>query len=171
MLKEKTKKLSLSNDNRKGFTTNPIIVKKKEETKTALAQCQKMVLSFLAEEPSFYDNISDVIDESDFRLPPYDEAARLLFAQLKAGKVNPNHIINAFEESDVQEEVADIFHDAFFKDISESDLQKTINDCIIRIRKSSIEAQLDDEQDLSRIVELKKEQERLQKFNIFGRKS
>ncbi|MDO4207530.1 MAG: DNA primase, partial [Lachnospiraceae bacterium] len=66
MLKEKTKKLSLSNDNRQGFTTTPIIIKKKDETKTALAQCQKMVLSFLAEEPSFYDNVSDVIDESDF---------------------------------------------------------------------------------------------------------
>ncbi|MBQ1285195.1 MAG: DNA primase [Lachnospiraceae bacterium] len=171
MLKEKTKKLSLSNDNRQGFTTTPIIIKKKDETKTALAQCQKMVLSFLAEEPSFYDNVSDVIDESDFCLPPYDKAAQLLFSQLKAGKVNPNSIINAFEESDVQEEVADIFHDSFLKDISESDLQKTINDCIIRIRKNSIETQLDGVQDVSRIVELKKEQERLQKFNIFGRKS
>ncbi|MBR7076249.1 MAG: DNA primase, partial [Lachnospiraceae bacterium] len=143
MLKEKTKKLSLSNDNRQGFTTTPIIIKKKDETKTALAQCQKMVLSFLAEEPSFYDNVSDVIDESDFCLPPYDKAAQLLFSQLKAGKVNPNSIINAFEDSDVQEEVADIFHDSFLKDISESDLQKTINDCIIRIRKNSIESQLD----------------------------
>ena len=171
MLKEKTKKLSLSNDNRQGFTTTPIIIKKKDETKTALAQCQKMVLSFLAEEPSFYDNVSDVIDESDFCLPPYDKAAQLLFSQLKAGKVNPNSIINAFEESDVQEEIADIFHDSFLKDISESDLQKTINDCIIRIRKNSIETQLDGVQDVSRIVELKKEQERLQKFNIFGRKS
>ncbi len=171
MLKEKTKKLSLSNDNRQGFTTTPTIIKKKDETKTALAQCQKMVLSFLAEEPSFYDNVSDVIDESDFRLPPYDKAAQLLFAQLKAGKVNPSSIINAFEESEVQEEVADIFHDSFLKDIPESNLQKTINDCIIRIRKNSIEAQLDNEQDISRIVELKKEQERLQKFNIFGRKS
>ena len=171
MLKEKTKKLSLSNDNRQGFTTTPIIIKKKDETKTALAQCQKMVLSFLAEEPSFYDNVSDVIDESDFCLPPYDKATQLLFSQLKAGKVNPNSIINAFEESDVQEEVADIFHDSFLKDISESDLQKTINDCIIRIRKNSIETQLDGVQDVSRIVELKKEQERLQKFNIFGRKS
>ena len=94
-----------------------------------------------------------------------------MFSQLKAGKVNPNSIINAFEESDVQEEVADIFHDSFLKDISESDLQKTINDCIIRIRKNSIETQLDGVQDVSRIVELKKEQERLQKFNIFGRKS
>ena len=171
MLKEKTKKLSLSNDNRQGFTTTPTIIKKKDETKTALAQCQKMVLSFLAEEPSFYDNVSDVIDESDFCLPPYDKAAQLLFSQLKAGKVNPNSIINAFEDSDVQEEVADIFHDSFLKDISESDLQKTINDCIIRIRKNSIETQLDGVQDVSRIVELKKEQERLQKFNIFGRKS
>ncbi len=171
MLKEKTKKLSLSNDNRQGFTTTPIIIKKKDETKTALAQCQKMVLSFLAEEPSFYDNVSDVIDESDFCLPPYDKAAQLLFSQLKAGKVNPNSIINAFEDSDVQEEVADIFHNSFLKDISESDLQKTINDCIIRIRKNSIETQLDGVQDVSRIVELKKEQERLQKFNIFGRKS
>lgn len=171
MLKEKAKKLSLSNNNISGFTPAPVIVKKKDETNKALALCQKMVLSYLAEEPSFYDTLSDVIDESDFRLPPYDQIAAMLFSQLKEGRVDRGRIINAFEDSEAQEEAADVFQDIFWKDISESKLQKTLNDCIIRIRKSSIEAQLDGVQDIARIVELKKEQERLQKFNIFGRKS
>ena len=171
MLKEKAKKLSLSNNNISGFTPAPVIVKKKDETNKALALCQKMVLSYLAEEPSFYDTLSDVIDESDFRLPPYDQIAAMLFSQLKEGRVDRGRIINAFEDSEAQEEAADVFQDIFWKDISESELQKTLNDCIIRIRKSSIEAQLDGVQDIARIVELKKEQERLQKFNIFGRKS
>ena len=95
----------------------------------------------------------------------------MLFSQLKEGRVDRNRIINAFEESEAQEEAADVFLDVFWNDISESDLQKTLNDCIIRIRKSSIDAQLDGVQDIARIVELKKEQERLQKFNVFGRKS
>ena len=171
MLKEKAKKLSLSNNNISGFKPAPVIVKKKDETNKALALCQKMVLSYLAEEPSFYDILSDVIDESDFRLPPYDQIAAMLFSQLKEGRVDRNRIINAFEESEAQEEAADVFQDVFWNDISESDLQKTLNDCIIRIRKSSIDAQLDGVQDIARIVELKKEQERLQKFNVFGRKS
>ena len=171
MLKEKAKKLSLSNNNISGFKPAPVIVKKKDETNKALALCQKMVLSYLAEEPSFYDILSDVIDESDFRLPPYDQIAAMLFSQLKEGRVDRSRIINAFEESEAQEEAADVFQDVFWNDISESDLQKTLNDCIIRIRKSSIDAQLDGVQDIARIVELKKEQERLQKFNVFGRKS
>ena len=171
MLKEKAKKLSLSNNNISGFKPAPVIVKKKDETNKALALCQKMVLSYLAEEPSFYDILSDVIDESDFRLPPYDQIAAMLFSQLKEGMVDRSRIINAFEESEAQEEAADVFQDVFWNDISESDLQKTLNDCIIRIRKSSIDAQLDGVQDIARIVELKKEQERLQKFNVFGRKS
>ncbi|MBO4834590.1 MAG: DNA primase [Lachnospiraceae bacterium] len=171
MLKEKAKKLSLSNNNISGFKPAPVIVKKKDETGKALALCQKMVLSYLAEEPSFYDILSDVIDESDFRLPPYDRIAAMLFSQLKEGRVDRSRIINAFEDSEAQEEAADVFQDIFWKDISESELQKTLNDCIIRIRKSSIDAQLDGVQDIARIVELKKEQERLQKFNVFGRKS
>ena len=171
MLKDKAKKLSLSNNNISGYKPAPVLVKKKDETNKALALCQKMVLSYLAEEPSFYDILSDVIDESDFRLPPYDQIAAMLFSQLKEGRVDRNRIINAFEESEAQEEAADVFQDVFWKDISESDLQKTLNDCIIRIRKSSIDAQLDGVQDIARIVELKKEQERLQKFNVFGRKS
>ena len=171
MLKERAKQLSLSNNNIKGFQPAPVLVKKKEEAGKALALSLKMVLSYLAEEPSFYDRISDVIDESDFRLPPYDQIAAMLFSQLREGRMDPNSIINSFEESDAQEEAADVFQYAFLKDLSESELQKTLNDCIIRIRKSSIEAQLDGVQDIARIVELKKEQERLQKFNIFGRKS
>ena len=127
--------------------------------------------SYLSEVPSFYDNVSDLVSESDFNLSPYDEISKLLFAQLKQGVVKPGSIINSFEDPDVQESVADVFSYSFSEGISESDVKKTINDCIIRILSNSIGYQLDVEQDLARIIELKKKQEGLQKLNVFGRKN
>ncbi len=171
MLKDKALKLSLSNGDIKRFEPVRQIVKKKDGNFDALGKCQKLVLSYMVKDPSFYDRVRQVIDENDFSLQPYDAIARLLFEQLGQGKINANTIVNAFEDTDVQEEAADILEFRIEDELSEDEIRKAINDCIIRIKNNSIEIKLDNEDDISKVIELKKEQEKLQKFNIFGREN
>ena len=47
--------------------------------------------------------------------------------------------------------------------------EKALNESVIRIKTNSIQKQLENEQDFSRLVELKREEERIQKIDIFGR--
>lgn len=169
MLREKARRMTLSNDNIKNIVPREQMPKKVTETKDALNMCSKMLLAYLAKEPSFYDKVGEFLNESDFILPPYDAIAQIMFGQLKEGRLVPGSIINALEEPDAQELVAEIFNYGLFDRMEESDVQRTVNDCVVRIKRNSIEYQLDSETDLSRIIALKREQERLQKFNVFGR--
>ncbi len=171
MLREKTRRLTLGNDNIKPIVSREQMPKKTAEKSDALGMCMKMLLAYMAKEPSFYDNVSEVLSESDFLLSPYDIIGRILFEQLREGRLQPGNIINALEDPESQELVAEIFNYGLFDRMEESDLEKTVNDCVIRIKRNSIEYQLSSETDLSRIIALKREQERLQKFNVFGRKN
>ncbi len=171
MLKDKALKLSLSNSDIKHFEPVTRIAKKKNESFDALGKCQKLVLSYMAKDPSLYDKICQVIDENDFTLQPYDVIARLLFGQLGKGEINASTIINAFEDADVQEEAADILEFRIEDELSDDEIRKAINDCIIRIKNNSIEIKLDNEENINQVIELKKEQEKLQKLNIFGREN
>ena len=171
MLKDKALKLSLSNSDIKHFEPIRQVVKKSDNNFDALGKCQKIVLSYMAKDPSLYDAVSQVIDENDFTVQPYSDIAIELFEQLRKGKINANKIINAFEDTNVQEEAADILEFRIEDELSDDEIRKAINDCIIRIKNNSIEIKLDNEENINVIIELKKEQEKLQKLNIFGREN
>ncbi len=169
LLKEKTKKLALSNDRIREYEPVRSLPVKKDRSSTALQECQKTILSYLAQEPSLYDKIRQVIDETDFDLAPYDRIAMLMFDQLKRGMLDPVSIISSFEEPENQEEAAAVLDDRTNSETSKEEQEKIVNECLIRIRKNSIEKQMNQEQDLNRLVELKREQEKIQKIDIFGR--
>lgn len=169
LLKDRTRKLALSNENIK--TNEPVrpLPLKKEENSRALLTCQKMLLKYLAQDPSLYDRVRQYLDEDDFSLQPYDRIAALLFEQLSRRKLDPVSIISSFEEPETQEEAAEIFDQRADSEISKEDQERMINECVIRIKNNSIEQQLDAEQDLGRMVELRKEKEKIQQIDIFGR--
>ena len=169
LLKDKTKKLALSNDHIKEFEPVRTLPAKKDRSGTALLECQKTILSYLAQEPSLYDKIRQVIDETDFDLAPYDTIAVLLFDQLRRGTFDPVSIISSFEEPETQEEAAAVLDDRTNSETNREEKEKTVNECLIRIRRNSIEKQMNQEQDLKKLVELKREQEKAQKIDIFGR--
>lgn len=169
LLRDKTRRLALSNDNIKPYEPVRPLPQKKEENSRALLVCQKMLLTQLAQDPSLYDKLRSFIDETDFDLPPYDKIALLLFEQLRSGRLNPVSIISSFEDPEAQEAAADILDARTDSEIEEEELEKALNECVIRVRKNSIDKLLEQEIDPARMVELKREQEKIQKTDIFGR--
>ena len=169
LLKEKTKKLALSNDNIPKYEPVRPLPLKKDVNSKALLTCQKTLLSYLAQDPSLYDKVSQVIDEHDFTLPPCDGIAVMLFEQLRRRKLDPVSIISSFEEPEMQEEAAAVLDLRTDNEIEADEREKLINECVIRIKTNSIDKQMESEQDLSRMVELKRAAEKIQKIDIFGR--
>ncbi len=169
LLREKTRKLALSNDNTVKYEPVRTLPLKKEENSKALLACQKTVLSYLAQDPSLYDRISPVIDENDFDLAPYDKIALMLFEQFRQRKFEPVSIISSFEDPETQEEAAAVLDTHIDSEIKNEIKEKALNEGVIRIKTNSIQKQLENEQDFSRLVELKREEERIQKIDIFGR--
>ena len=78
-------------------------------------------------------------------------------------------IISSFEEPEMQEEAAAVLDLRTDNEIEADESEKLINECVIRIKTNSIDKQMESEQDLSRMVELKRAAEKIQKIDIFGR--
>ena len=66
------------------------------EGRGASAVQERLLLTWLIEEPSLYARIKDIIGPEDFVKPLYKEAAKAVFEGLEAGNVNPAAILNRF---------------------------------------------------------------------------
>jgi len=127
---------------------------------------QKILLTWLIEEPDIYVKLKDVIDEDDFIEPLYNKVAKMLFNQFRQGDVNPARIINSFEKEEEHKEVAALFNTLLREEISDIEKEKTLNDTVYKVRKNSIDNKLNSVSDVGELQELIKEQTELQKLKI-----
>ena len=125
-------------------------------------ESQKTVLTYLAEHPGFLGKLGNTLSPEDFTPGLYRDAAELLFAQIRQGRVNISGLIGAFADEESQEQAADIFRPGE-PPAEEGEYRRMVIDSIVRIRQFSLEQQMEKEQDVGRILELKKEQENLRK--------
>ena len=85
-----------------------------------------------------------------------------MFTQIRQGRISISGIIGAFSDEESQEQAADIFRPEQ-PPADEGEYRRLAADSIILIRQHSLEQQMEKEQDVGRILELKKEQENLRK--------
>ncbi|MCI8898691.1 MAG: DNA primase, partial [Lachnospiraceae bacterium] len=71
---------------------------------------QRLLLTWITEEPALYPKISPYIAAADFTEPLYKEVADRLFTDLAKGIYQPAAIISAFEDEQEQRAVAEIFN-------------------------------------------------------------
>lgn len=167
IMSSKVKKLALGHEGVEyAPKTSGNYINKDNRQKDGLEQNQKMLLAHLANDPSFYEKVSKIIDESDFWLTPYDIIAKLMFSQFRQGKFNPAGIISSFEDCNDQEQAAQIlYYD--FADTDDETRKKALTDCVKKLKTSRISRMIQEEKDIVKILELKKEQEDLKKLVIF----
>jgi len=156
IMNSKIRKLALSREGIR-YAQPPREKRNKEVKTTGLEQNQRMLLTYLANEPSFYDKISELIDENDFHDEPYRQLAQMMFEQLKKGRLNTASLVSSFEDADEQQKIAEIL---FYR-------KKALNDCVIRLKINHVSLQMKDESDPMRLIGLKQLQERLKKINVF----
>ena len=167
IISSKAKKLALGREGIPERIVPPRFEKKKKKNPDAgLEMNQKMLLAYLAAEPSFYDRISQYVDEKDFFAKPYDQIAHTLFIQLENGRVSPAALISSLEDADEQEKAAEVLY-FDFKDYSEDEKKKALSECVIRLKQNSIAKMMQNENDAARLIELKKQQQELMNLQIF----
>ena len=82
--------------------------KKKED---GMKQSQKLLLTWLIEDPRLFGKVEKLITADDFTEELYHRVAQELFAQYDRDKnVNPAQIISLFQEEEEQKEVAGLFN-------------------------------------------------------------
>lgn len=123
----------------------------------------KLLLSMIIEKPYIYRQIKDIVKAEDYFGEPYRQVAKILYEQLASGEeVMPARIINHFTEAEVQNVVADMFQTGFDADMSSVELEKALNELIIRIKDYSIDKRTRELVDINELKSLIQEKKALQ---------
>lgn len=160
--------VSLSNLNQ----YNTVVKADREKTKPhkeadGIKQSQKILLTWLIEEPELYDKIKDIITADDFKDEMYRKVAGLVFQQFSEnGKVLPAAILNQFSSKEEQNEVAALFNTGLDGEINHAEKEKALNDTIHKVKKFSLDYDSSRVTDLKQLQEIIRQQTNLQKLHI-----
>lgn len=144
----------------------------KQKKEDGMKQSQKLLLTWLIEDPAIFGTVSKLITPEDFTEDMYRNVAELVFSQYEQeGKPNPAKIISMFEEEGTQKEIASIFNATIHEIENKNDREKALKEIIIRIRKNSMDvkwANLDpnDILGMMRMIEERKALEKLNQLHI-----
>ena len=145
---------------------------RREPLKTGKNESQRLLLTWLVEQPKLFRTISAYLSPSDFTEGVYRKVAEELFRQMKEeGQPNPGRIVTMFDSEEDQRTVAQICNASAGEMESSADMEKALKETILRIRQGSLEEErkaLDptDMEGLKRMIEHKRLLQELEKLHI-----
>ena len=139
----------------------------KVEKEDGSRKSQRLLLTWLIENPNFYKAIKDIISPEDFLEDLYQKVAQMVFGQLAEGKVNPAGILNRFiNDEDQYREVAALFNTSLKGDLSEEDQKKAFTETVIKVKKNSLDYASKTAGDIAQLQRIIKEQAALKTLHI-----
>ncbi len=131
---------------------------------------QRLLLTWITEEPALYPKIRPYIAAADFTEPLYKEVADRLFTDLEKGIFQPAAIVSTFEDEQEQRAVAEIFNTQLPEITTQKEREKAFHDIIYAVKKNSFEYYSgrmgSDMNALSQVIAGKKALEELSKTHI-----
>ena len=136
-----------------------------------IVKSQKILLTWLIEDESIFQQIKKYITPEDFTGDIYRTVAELLYQQYEDQDVNPAKIMNHFTDEEEHREVASLFHTKIKELTTVKEQEKALQETVVRVKNHSIEEatkKLDptDIKGLQRLMDAKRELQDLQKLHI-----
>ena len=145
-------------------------IQKKNTPDEMRKKSQRLLLTWLVEEPALYAKITKYISTEDFTEDLYKKVAERLFADLEQGQMNPAAIISLFSDEEEQREVAGVFNTRLKELTTRAEQEKAFHDIVLAVKRNSYEyysAQLgSDVLALNQVIAGKKALEELSKTHI-----
>ena len=145
-------------------------ITKKSTPEENVKKSQRLLLTWITEEPDVYPKIKPYITAQDFTETLYQQVADKLFTDLDKGQYNPAAIISAFEEEEEQRAVAEIFNTKLEELATDKERQKAFHDILCAVKQSSFdyysERMGSDMSALNQVISGKKALEELRKTHI-----
>lgn len=144
-------------------------VQPKNTPEESRKKAQRLLITWIADEPALYDKIKKYISAKDFTDPLYCQVAERLFADLETGSYHPAAIIDMFTDEEQQRQAAALFHTQLPQS-EEMDREKAFHDIVYSVKKDSYEYYSSklgsDVEALNKVIEGKKALEELGKARI-----
>ena len=131
---------------------------------------QRLLLTWLTDEPSVYEKIKRYISPEDFTEDLYKQVAARLFADMDKGNYNPAGIISMFTDEEEQREAASLFNTSLPKLDTRQEQEKAFRDILLSVKRNSYEYYTSklgtDVNALKQVIEGKKALEELARTHI-----
>lgn len=137
--------------------------KKKED---GIRQAEKILLTWMIEDGDIYDKVSEYIQPDDFIDPLFKDVASKVYEQYETGSVNPAAIIGSYSDGDMHSEIAAMFSAELSESLSKSEKEKTLNDTVLRVKKSSLDYKLEHAADAKTMQDIIGRQMKLSNIHI-----
>ncbi|MCQ2549189.1 MAG: DNA primase [Lachnospiraceae bacterium] len=145
-------------------------IQKKLQPEEGKKKAQRLLITWLSENPALYKQAKAYISPKDFTLELYQKVAEIMFAELEQGHFEPARIVSLFLEEEEQREVAALFNTKLEKLSTSADKEKAFRDILLSVKRISLEhytAQLgSDVNALNQVIEAKKALLELEKTHI-----
>lgn len=115
------------------------LAEKKNTPEENIKKTQRMLITWITEEPQVYPKIVKYITPEDFTEELYRKVADKLFDGLSKGEYNPAAIISMFSDEEQQREVAALFNTKVHELETKQDREKALHDIICKVKKYSYE--------------------------------
>lgn len=131
---------------------------------------QRLLLTWITEEPQVYQKIKPYISAQDFTEELYQEVAQKLFDGLEQETFTPASIISTFEEEEDQRAVAELFNTKLAEITTDQEREKAFHDILYAVKKNSFDyysARMGSDMNaLNQVISGKKALEELSKTHI-----
>ena len=139
----------------------------KAEKEDGTKQSQRLLLTWLIENPSLFERIKDIITPSDFIEDLYRQVAEMVFKDHAEGKVNPAGILNHFiNDEDQYKEVASLFNASLKGALDDEEQKKAFTETVLKVKKNSLDHASRNAGDIAELQRIIREQAALKTLHI-----
>lgn len=140
---------------------------KSKEKDDGIKKAQRMLLTWISDDPSLYLKIRPYVGVSDFTETLYQKVAEIMYAQLESGQFNPATILNRFTGEEEHSQVAAILNTNILDESADrKEKERAINDAVKNVRRNSIEVMSRNATDITQLQEIIRQQAELDKIVI-----
>ena len=142
--------------------------KKKKEKDDGVRKSQRLLLTWLIEEPKLFETIRGIITPEDFTDELYKRAAGLVFDEYeKNGSIEPARVLNHFIEGDEQyREAAALFNARLDESLSNEEQRKAFSETIKKIKRFSLEERSKKASDIRELQEIIRQKSELNNLQL-----
>lgn len=140
---------------------------RKKEKEDGARQSQRLLLTWLIEDPKLFDKIEGIITPDDFREDLYHQVAQMVFDGHARGDVNPAGILNHFINDEEQyKEVAALFNASLKESLNNEEQKKAFSETVIKVRKHSLDEASRNASDIETLQKIIQAQSALKTLHI-----
>ncbi len=140
---------------------------KKPDKEDGIRRSQRLLLTWLIENPELFDKIKGIITADDFVEDLYHQVAQMVFEGQASGNLNPAAILSHFiNDEDQYKEVAALFNASLKESLNNEEQKKAFSETVMKVRKNSLDAASRNAKDITQLQEIIKQQAALKNLRI-----